>query len=152
MAQLCAITANLHRDAKRQKRPYTTGDFTFFHDEDDTKPDQQAAIAYMTLLDRKRLPSWALFCLQDMKHAKGKTYATDPALVGDGFILLAPEETSSGIKGVMIAEHKCSGKQVAVKWEGHQLLVSVPKFDGFVVAQAETEVKVLREMAPGTAA
>lgn len=152
VAQLCAMTANLNRDPKKTKRPYTTEDFTFFHDEDSSKPEHLAAVAYMTLVEKKRLPSWALFCLNDFKHGKGKTYSTDPALIGDGLVLLAPSETDAGLKGVMLAEHKNSGKQVTATWEGHQMLVSVPKFEGFVVAQADVTLKVLREMAPGTVA
>lgn len=151
-AQLCAITANLNRDPRKQKKAYTPADFTFFHDSDDAKPEQQAAAAFWTLVERNRMPGWALFCLQDFKQGKGKTYPGDPAFIGDGIVLLAPVETGKGLKGVMLAEGKVSGKQVAGRWEGHRMLVSVPKFDGFVVAQADTELIILRELAEGVSA
>ena len=146
MAQLCAITANMNRDPKKQKKPYTVEDFTFFGASEESKPEYRAAMAYMTLLEPDELPGWALFCLNDFKSAKGKTYPTDPAVIGDGLILLAPEENENKIKGLLLAEHKVSGKQVTVKWEGHTMLVSVPSFDGFVVAKADEELTVLRQL------
>lgn len=139
----------MNRDPKKQKKPYTVEDFTFFNPSEESKPEYRAAMAYMTLLEREQLPSWALFCLNDFKSAKGKTYPTDPAVIGDGLILLAPEEEGNKIKGLMIAEHRVSGKQVPAQWEGHSMVVSVPKFDGFVAAKADTELTVLRQLAEG---
>lgn len=143
------MTANLNRDTKKQKKAYTVADFTFFHDGDDNKPEERAAIAYWTLIDRKQMPSWALFCLNDFKSGKGKNYSGDPAFIADGLLLLAPVETERGIKGVLLAEGRHSAKQVIGTWEGHRMLVSVPKFDGFVAAQADTELVILREVAEG---
>lgn len=148
-AQLCCITANLNRDVKKQKKPYTIEDFCYFTDQEESGPERQAAIAYWTLVERKKIPSWALFCLNDFKAGKGKTYATDPAFVSDHLLLLAPRETERGLKGVMIAEAPASGQQVVGEWEGHRMVVSVPKFDGFVVALADAELVVLRQLAEG---
>lgn len=150
-AQLCAITANLNRDVKKVRKPYTVSDFCFFQEKDEAKPEARAAVAYWTLVDRKQLPSWALFCLKDFNSGKGKVYSGDPAFIAEGLILLAPKETERGIKGLMLAEHTASNCQLAGEWEGQRLLVSVPKFDGFVVAQAETELVILRDLAPGAA-
>lgn len=149
-AQLCAMTANLNRNEKKQRKPFTVTDFCFFiSGDDESKPEARAAIAYWTLVDRKKIPSWALFCLRDFSAGKGKTYPTDPAFIGEGLILLAPQETEQGLRGTMLAEQRVSGKQVAGTWEGQHLLVSVPIFDGFVAARAETELIILRELAAG---
>jgi len=149
VAQLCAMTANMNRDAKKQKKPFSVDDFTFFGVAEEALPESRAAMAYMTLVERNELPAWALFCLNDFKSGKGRTYPTDPALRGDGLLLLAPEEREDKIRGLLIAEQRVSGKQVAVEWEGHSMLVSVPKFDGFVSAKAETDLVVLRQLAGG---
>lgn len=139
----------MNRDPKKQKKPYSVDDFTFFASAEESKPETRAAMAYMTLIERDQLPAWALFCLNDFKEGAGKTYPTDPAVIGDGLLLLAPEEQDNKIKGLLIAEQKVSGKQVPVTWEGHSMLVSVPKFNGFVSAKAETELIVLRQLAGG---
>lgn len=149
VAQLCALTANMNRDPKKQKKPFSVDDFTFFAAAEESLPESRAAIAYMTLVERNELPAWALFCLNDFKSGKGKTYPTDPAVKGDGLLLLAPVEYDNKIKGLLIAEQKVSGKQVAVEWEGHRMLVSVPKFDGFVSAKADTDLIILRQLADG---
>ncbi len=146
IAQLCALTANMNRDPKKQKKPYSVEDFTFFSAKEESKPERRAAMAYMTMVERKTLPAWALFCLGDFKDGKGQTYPTDPAVVGDGMLLLAPQENDNKLKGLLIAEQKVSGKQLEVEWEGHKMLVSIPKFDGFVHAQAETEITILRQL------
>lgn len=148
-AQLCALHSNFNRDSKKQRRPFTATDFCLFGDRDESKPEQQAASAYWTLLERKQLPNWALFCLGDFKSGKGRTFPTDPAFISEHLILLAPSETDKGLRGVMIAEAAASGKQVAGTWEDHRLLVSVPKFDGFVAAQADTELVILRPLGEG---
>lgn len=70
--------------------------------------------------------------------------------MSEHLILLAPQEQGDLLKGVMIAEAAASGKQVAGTWEGQRLLVSVPTFDGFVVAQP-VELKVLRQLGAGAA-
>lgn len=145
------MTANLQRDAKKQRRPFSTADFTFFHDQDKDGPENDAAAAYWVLLESDRLPNFALFCMDDMRKGKGRGYPSDPAVVGDGVLLLAPHDAAENkITGTLIAEQKVSNKQVAVKWEGQQFLVSVPKFEGFVTAMAGAELTILREMAPDT--
>lgn len=148
-AQICTITANLNRDPKKQRKPYSVDDFTFFGETEEAKPEYRAAIAYMTLLARNELPGWALFCHNDFKSGSGKTYPTDPAMRGEGFLLLAPTENENKIKGLMVAEQRVSGKQIAVTWESHKMMISVPKFDGYVCAKADTEVTVLRQLAEG---
>jgi hypothetical protein len=136
----------MNRDPKKQKKPYTVEDFTFFSASEESKPEYRASMAYMTMVERGTLPAWALFCLNDFKGGKGNTYPTDPAVVGDGLLLLAPQENENKIKGLLIAEQRVSGKQLEVEWEGHSMLVSVPKFDGFVFAQADIEITILRQL------
>ena len=106
-------------------------------------------MAYMTLLERNELPPWALFCHNDFKSGAGKPYPTDPAVRGEGFLLLAPTESDNKIRGLMVAEQSVSGKQIAVTWESVKMVVSIPKFDGFVCAKADTEITVLRQLAEG---
>ena len=45
MASLASLQANMNRDPKKQRKPYTTEDFCFFIDHTANKPEEKAATA-----------------------------------------------------------------------------------------------------------
>ncbi|ACT65627.1 predicted protein [Cyanophage PSS2] len=143
-AQLAALTANLNRDSKKNRKPFSAEDFCFFMDRDANKPEERAARAYMKLEELEELPDWAVFCATDFLHGEGKPFLSDPALRGDGFLLLAPVEIDEGFRGLLIAQYKVSGKKIQAAWEGSVYEVDVPEFNNFVTAQSEVDVNAIR--------
>ncbi len=142
VANLTALTANLNRDGKKQKTPYKLTDFCFFAEAADRNdPDAEPAAAYMKLLETGDLPSWALFVYSDMKSMSGQCEAPEPlAAVGDGFVLLAPEPRNGGMEGLMLATSKVSGQEIEVQIGGHTAVVTVPDFEGTVIAREHVYV------------
>jgi len=143
-AQLIALTANINRDPKRGGKPYEVSEFCFFIDKEANKPEARAARAYMKLEASNQLPEWAVFCANDFLHGKGKPFLNDPAMRGDGFLLIAPVSTEKGIRGLLIAQHKVAGQNIEAAWEGDLYRVDVPGFADFVTAKAEVEIVAVR--------
>lgn len=131
------MTANMNRDSKKQRTPYKLTDFCFFATElDKNSPDNEPAAAYMKLLDQGKLPNWALFVYPDMK-ATGKE-GTPPAILaamGEDVILLAPVPKNGGMEGLLLARSSVSGKDVEVTVNGYKTTISLPKFEGSVIAR-----------------
>lgn len=136
-AQLTALMANINRDTKKQKKPYAMEDFCFFLDRDAMKPEALAAAAYQRLLADKLLPPWALFCFADFKGAEpSRRDASEVAIIGDGWILLAPAELDSGFSGLLLAEQRAAGTIATGSFAGQSVDVELPHFQEFVMAKA----------------
>jgi hypothetical protein len=144
VANLTALTANLNRDAKKNKTPYKAADFCFFATaEDKNDPDEINAAAYFELIDSKQLPAWALFVFSEMKKMKSSTPAPDPvAAIGDGFILLAPEPVNGGMEGLLIAEKRVSGQVIDVTIGRLKVQAIVPEFEEMLLAREHVFVGV----------
>ena len=143
VAQLAAMQANQNRDPKKQRKPYSTLDFCFFVEDTNSGPDDRAARAYMKLVNDETLPDWAVFCAGDFISGDGKPFHTDPALIGDGFMLLAPQEIEGGFTGTMLAQQHLSGKSIVCVYEENRYRVTVPEFNDFVKAEAGVEIDAL---------
>jgi len=141
MAQLTALTANLNRDPKKQRKPFAAIDFCFFHDVEANRPQARAAAAYMRLVVDKQLPPWALFCFSDFKHAEAsKRPLEEVAIIGEQWLLLAPEPLEGGYQGLFIAEHVVSGKALLGAYRGQQVLLQLPTFEDYVLAREGVEL------------
>ena len=139
-----AMTANMNRDPKKQRKPYTVEDFCTFIDRNINKPAEAAATAYMALVKSKELPPWALGFFSDFKHGQPtKRPTSELAMLGENFILLAPIEVHEGFEGTMIAEGVCSGQVIKVEHAGTTWQVQVPEFEGFLYSEANITVDVL---------
>lgn len=144
-AQLAALQANMNRDPKKQRKPYSVEDFCFFVDHEANKPEVRAASAYMRLLKDNLIPPWAVFCFQDFKHATASSRpSSEVAMVGESFILLDPQEIDGGFVGLMLAEHTAASKVITVDYDGQHWQIQTPEFEDFVLAKAGTEVDLVR--------
>lgn len=137
VANLSALTANINRDAKKQKNPYRAIDFCYFAEKADRNdPDAINAAAYMKLLEDGKLPAWALFCFQEMKGMAGEVAPPTPlAAIGDGFVLLAPEPANGGMEGLLIAEGRVAGQKRRAHIGRQKLWVTIPEFTETVIAR-----------------
>lgn len=121
-------------------------DFCFFVDREANRPEQRAAAAYMRLVKDGKLPPWAIFCFSDFKHATESPADVDQvAMIGDNFILLAPVEIDGGWEGLLVAEQVAAGKQVSAQYEGREVMVSIPPFDGYTFAKAGVEIDLVMQ-------
>lgn len=147
VAQLCSIHANLNRDSKKNRKPYSAADFCFFIDHQEGRPEARAAGAYMRLAEEGLLPPWALFAFADFKGtAPSKGEIEELALIGEGVVLLAPREIDDGLVGLLLAEQFVSGQEVTARFRGEDVRVNVPKFDGFTIAKSEAEIDLVRPL------
>lgn len=144
VANLAALMANINRDAKRVKKPYTTIDFCFWASkEDQNRPDEAPAAAYMAMAKAGVLPRWALFIYQDMKHGNAAA-AVDPcAAVGEHVLLLAPQMRNGGLEGLLIATNEASNQHVEIIFEDKTYTVAVPEFDGWAVAREHVYLPIM---------
>jgi hypothetical protein len=133
----------MERDSKKNRKPFEAADFCFFLDVEENRPKARAAAAYMALVKSERLPEWATWIYADMKDGKGKVYLGDPAMMGDGVILLAPTEIDGGFRGLLLAEAKVSGRQIEMVWRDMVHLLAIPKFDSFFYAEDEVDLDLL---------
>ncbi len=136
-ANLTALTANLNRDAKKQKTPHKVSDFCFFADADEeSRPDSAPASAFHRLIEQKRLPSWALFVFASFKGQGSAVEAPSPvAAIGEGVVVLAPEAKTGGIEGLLLATSAVSGQVVEVDVDGTKLKVAIPEFEDSIIAR-----------------
>lgn len=144
VANLTALMANINRDAKKNKTAYKAADFCFFASAGERNdPDEINAAAYFELIEKRLLPSWALFVFSEMKKAKSSLPAPEPiAALGDGFILLAPQPANGGMTGLLMAEKRVSGQAIVVKLNRMKLRVTVPEFDEMFLAREDVFVSV----------
>jgi len=148
VAQLTSLMANVNRDHKRQRKPFAMEDFCFFIDRESMKPEVQAAMAYRRLLDDGVLPPWALFCFADFKGAEpSRRAAGEVAIMGDGWILLAPVEAEGGFTGLLLAEQHVAGQTLQGQWLDEPVEVELPPFQDFVIAKAGVHLPETRRLA-----
>lgn len=137
VANLTALTANMNRDTKKVKTPYSVIDFCFFAGEEERNtPDAINAAAFMELHKRGELPRWALFVFPQMKGLASDCAPPEPlAALGDGVVLLAPQIRNGGVEGLLLATQEVSGKEVRVTMNGEVRTASIPTFEEFVLAR-----------------
>lgn len=105
------------------------------------KPAARAAAAYMRLIADKLMPPWALFCFTDFKHAEASPRDADQvSIVGDGWVLLAPDPITGGFQGLLLAEHRVAGAVVEGAYMGGTVTVRLPQFEDFVLAKEGVEL------------
>ena len=133
---LSALYANSQRDAKKTKA-YTYNDFSFYKPMDGSEiPQSHYGAAYLALLSAKKLPSWALFCYKAFAASASSDYSpSEPGFISEDAILLHPEKSGSGYKGLLLATES-AGDQVRVftNTKGEQIKLRVPFIETKVVA------------------
>ncbi len=99
----------------------------------------------MKLANDDSLPDWAVFCAQDFISGDGMRFDTDPALISENFLLLAPLPIDDGFEGLMIATKAASNQIVIAQYEGERYRIQVPEIKGnFGVAQAGVQVDAIK--------
>lgn len=109
---LTSLTANMNRDPKKQKKPYTLDQFCLYQPEEERNiPSYKYGSAALSAHSKGMLPTWALFCFKELKASASLTYKpSNPVLLAEDALLLHPVKTEAGWRGLLIACESASQK------------------------------------------
>ena len=102
-------------------------------------PSGRYGSAYMQLVDKKLMPSWALFVFKEMAQGANPNYkSNEPAFFSEHAILLDPKKEAGGYKGMLIAL-EAAGDQVITftTGSGERIPLYVPSVFTKVVAEED---------------
>ena len=140
VALLTSLTANLNRDNKKRRTPYTIEDFFLFQPKEAKGgPSQAYGAAAMALVELELFPSWALFVYKALKESS-EGYAPDLlAFICDDAILLAPKENhENSVKSMFIGKESASNARRVMKSPcGLEVYMQLPEVDGKIFAQED---------------
>lgn len=142
IALLTATYVNSQRDPKKRGKPSSYLDFSFYKSiSSDKTPLGHNGAAYIELIKRKMLPSWALFCYKAMASGASKDYIPDHiALIAEDAILLHPQRSGKSYTGLLIAMESASHQiRTFRSTEGETMRLRVPEVDTKTIAR-ENEI------------
>jgi len=137
IASLTSLTANVNRDSKKQRKPYSLDQFCLYQlQEDKNLPSYVYGSAAISAHKLKMLPNWALFCFKDLASTASKEYEpSNPVLLAEDALLLHPVKGPNGWKGLLIAQESASGKVRTFRnVDGEKFELAVPIIETKVVA------------------
>jgi len=138
VALLSSMQANSARDAKKQRKPYTYLDFSFYKPRDSGEtPDGHYGAAYLELVREKRLPAWALFCFKELSSSATVDYVPgEPAFICEDAILLHPTPKTNGYEGLLLALESASDeRRVFTDSRGQKISLQLPYVETKVIAR-----------------
>lgn len=140
IAQQTSIIANQNRDPKKQRKPFTLEDFSFYMPREARNlPSGAYGSAALALIHERKFPSWALFCYKDLVAGADQNYKPEtPALIAEDCILLHPVQVAGGWKGMMIATESASDqRRVFTDEKGRSYQLTVPYVSTKFVAEED---------------
>lgn len=139
------LLANINRDPKKQKQPYSLDEFFFYQDAEDL--DRPAGIygaAAMQLVNMKRFPSWALFAFKALRDGASGPAPTELAYMCEDFMVLAPKIDEDQIIGMIIGMEAASGElRVLQSLSGKGYMVQIPEINGKYYCEENVPIKLL---------
>lgn len=146
IALMMLQTAEMNRDRKKNKKANTFEQFCLYSErEDENSPEARYGAAAMALIAMNTYPGWALFIYDDLKK-KAQNVAPPPLLayICEDAMILAPEMTSEGCKGMLIACRSAGGNIRLMKSEtGATARVVIPPINASVYADEEAILDVI---------
>jgi hypothetical protein len=91
----------------------------------------------MSLVNKGKFPSWAMFCLPELKESAASNYIpAELALICEDAILLHPVKAGNGFIGLLIARESAS-KQTRkfIKDDGSEVILTVPDVGTKIIAE-----------------
>ena len=143
VALLTTQNANLNRDTKRKKQPFSMEDFYLFQPlEDKNLPAERYGAAAIWLATKEMFPSFALFCFPELRKNAGKQAPTVVAYLHPSAVLLAPTETPEGLKGLLIVESVVSEQVITMRTPcGKEATVVIPSVRDEVAAEEDITLR-----------
>ena len=139
-------TSEMNRDRKKQPKPGTLEQFCLYADnEQKNMPAPKYGAAALALIERGMFPIWALFVYEDLKKNASKSSAPPVlAYVCDDAVILAPEVTNDGLRGMLIAQRSASGMARTLQNElGDSIRIIMPQIKSTVFADEEAIFDIL---------
>ncbi|ADF42372.1 hypothetical protein S-CBS2_gp016 [Synechococcus phage S-CBS2] len=114
-----ALHANLNRDPKKRKKPFSPEDYYLYQPrEDQDLPAGRCGSAALALIQAGKFPSWGLFCYKELASAATGDPPPFLAFISECAILLAPVKTVDGYKGMLIAQESASDRWISFIGDG----------------------------------
>jgi len=133
-----AVYANSQRDPKSSKKPLSPLDFSMYKPIDAEGPSGYYGACYMHLVEKKELPSWALFCFKQVASSARGTAGGRYALFAEDAILVGPRNTENGVKGFLIAlESSSESVRTFSDPQGNFYTLQMPPIQTKVVAEED---------------
>ena len=147
LAVLALQQAEIHRDRKKQKKPYKIEDFYMYMDAaKQNMPSHRYASAFKQLLSMGLCPSWALFVYKDLTNVPdGGKIPEEIALIHPECIILGPDFNDGECRGMLLALEGASGQILEFEsTSGYRVMLKVPKISSKVIADEEACLMVYR--------
>lgn len=127
-----SLLANINRDPKKARRPYSMEDFCLFMSSEDRNiPSSEFGAAAMALIEKRIFPSWGLFAYKDLKESASGPPPDILGFLADDIIVLAPRIVGDVMQGMLIAKESASGQIRCLKSPCKKtVMLQVPEFKG----------------------
>jgi hypothetical protein len=142
---LATQTANLNRDPKTRKTPFTMQDFFLYQPPELLQaPEERYGAAAMWLVKENMYPAFALFCFPELNRHKGTVLPTIIAYLHENAIILAPVHGNDGtVKGLFIGEHAASNANLTMTSPcGREITIDVGTISDEVMAKEDAVFKL----------
>ncbi len=146
IAYLAFQNAEINRDSKKRKKPFSPEDFYYYHDRASERlPDAKYGAAALELIKREIYPRWALFVYESLKaKAANATLPELLCLQCEDAIMLAPEFDGHEVRGMLIAQRSASEQiRVMETSDGEKFRVKLPRIVDKFEATEEAELLLL---------
>ena len=124
-----SLLANINRDSKKNKKPFTMEDFFLYQPKESSNmPLGSYGAAAMELIEQQLFPRWAYCFYKDLKSSSTGNPPGFLGLIHEKAIILAPEITDNTVKGMLIMEDVVSEQTIEMKSTlGGTIKVTMPK-------------------------
>jgi hypothetical protein len=147
IALLTSQNAEVNRNRKKRKKPYTIDEFYLYNNKEELNlPSARYGAAAKKLIEAGQFPSWALFIYKDLvAKADGAQAPDDIALIAKDAIILAPTYEDFECYGMLIALESASEQVRSFStMHGDFIELKMPKLDAKVSAIEDISIRLLR--------
>ena len=147
-----SVLANINRDPKRQKTPYKLTDYCLYASKRDLNlPGGSYGAAAVKAIQQGRYPSWALFCYKELANNVRQGYEPKiAALVAHDAIILHPQNTLDGVKGMLIACESASlTSRTFTDDNGAEVMLQLPEIPTKIVASEDITLPLVANQYQG---
>jgi hypothetical protein len=145
IAYLAYQNAEINRDRKKRRKPFSPSDFYMYQDRDELPlPEARYGAAAMKLIEMDMFPGWALFTFKELKAKADQANPPEVlCLQCEDAIILAPSIEGQHVSGMLIAANTASRKRREMRSPcGNVLHVEMPEIKGKFEADEEVELRI----------
>lgn len=147
IALLVSQNAEINRNRKKRKKPYSMDEFFLYKEKEDLDlPNARYGAAAKRLIEMNKFPVWALFVYKDLiAKADDAMPPEDLALIAEDAIILAPTYEDFECHGMLIAMESASDKVRRFSTiHGDFIELRMPTLNAKVSAIEDAVIKLLK--------